>query len=90
MGGHLNSSLQMRLLNCLETIVELEEELDAADSGLNITEELKILKSVMERIDTLEINESDVIRVEQATMSFLKELQGPLQSILKKNRQILQ
>jgi hypothetical protein len=78
--------LQLRLLNCLQTILDMEEVLGSASLDMNLSQELQTLKTVMRRIDQLEISELDVRRVEQATAHFLQELSGPLQELLQKRR----
>jgi hypothetical protein len=80
--------LQHRLLNCLQTIIDLEEELGARDVDINLSQELGTLKRVMLHIDQLEISEIDVQRVEQATTRFLEELSGPLQDLLQRRSQV--
>jgi hypothetical protein len=80
------TGLQLRLLNCLETILEMEEEMGSTNLDMNFSKELQTLKTVMRRIDQLEISECDVLRVERATAHFLQELSGSLQELLKKKR----
>jgi hypothetical protein len=80
--------LQHRLLNCLQTIIDLEEELGSRDVDINLSQELGTLKRVMLNIDQLEISEIDVQRVEQATTRFLEELSGPLQDLLQRRSQV--
>jgi hypothetical protein len=80
------TGLQLRLLNCLETILEMEEEMGSTNLDMNFSQELQTLKTVMRRIDQLEISECDVLRVEGATAHFLQELSGSLQELLKKKR----
>jgi hypothetical protein len=80
--------LQHRLLNCLQTIIDLEEELGSRDVDINLSQELGTLKRVMLHIDQLEISEIDVQRVEQATTRFLEELSGPLQDLLQRRSQV--
>jgi hypothetical protein len=67
-----------RISNCLETILELEPELEKIELGKSLLEEFGVLKEFLERIDTVQLNEDDVERVEQATANFLDELRGPL------------
>lgn len=80
------STLQVRLLNCLQTIIEMEEKLSAVEGGVNLASEFQVLQSVMDRIDELEILEEDVQRVEAATGNFLKELAGPLSVLIGKTK----
>jgi hypothetical protein len=80
------TTLQLRLLNCLQTILEMEEELGPTSLDMNLTHELRTLKAVIRRIDQLEVSEMDVSRVEQATAHFLQELSGPLGELLQTKR----
>lgn len=80
------SSLQLRLLNCVQTIIELEEDLAGIEVGHELLKEFQVLKSVVERIDSIEASEQDVVRVEKATEFFLEEIRGPLQQVLPRKR----
>lgn len=73
-----NEELQSRLRNCLQTILELEPDLEDLDIGQELMKELTTLKSFMKKLDNVELEESDVLRIEKATANFLKELEGPL------------
>lgn len=72
------SNLQSRLLNCLETIIELERDLERLELGHVLLSEFEQLKSFMERIDQVAVDEEDVRRIEAATSNFLDELKIPL------------
>lgn len=72
------SILQSRLMNCLETIIELERDLERLDLGHVLLSEFSQLKDFMERIDQVSVNEEDVRRIEAATSNFLDELKVPL------------
>ena len=68
----------VRITNCLQTILELEPQLEKLEHGNSLLDEFVVLKSFLEKIDKVELNEADVERIESATANFLKELQTPL------------
>lgn len=72
------SVLQTRLMNCLETIIELEQDLERLELGHVLLDEFSQLKDFMKRIDEVDVDEDDVRRIERATSRFLEELQAPL------------
>jgi len=72
------TSHMARISNCLETILDLEPELEKIEFGKSLLEEFGVLKDFLQRIDTVALNEDDVERVENATANFLDELRGPL------------
>jgi len=72
------TSHMARISNCLETILDLEPELEKVEFGKSLLEEFGVLKDFLQRIDTVALNEDDVERVENATANFLDELRGPL------------
>lgn len=72
------TNLQSRLMNCLETIIELERELDRLELGHVLLSEFSQLKSFMEKIDQVAVDEEDVRRIEAATSNFLDELKTPM------------
>ena len=73
-----NAALQSRLMNCLETIIELERELERLELGHVLLTEFSQLKTFMEKIDHVMFDEEDVRRIEAATSNFLDELKVPL------------
>ncbi len=79
MGEH--EALQSRLRNCLQTILELEPDLDGLELGHDLMKEFDTLKSFMEKLNVVELQEDDVRRIEIATANFLEELKGPLASL---------
>ncbi len=84
-------SYLVRITNCLQTILELEPQLEKLEHGNSLLDEFVVLKSFLQKIDKVDLNESDVERIEAATSNFLKELQGPLnrtQSDGKKGRRL--
>ena len=72
------SVLHFRLSNCLQTILELEGDLERLQLGHVLLSEFSQLREFMDRIEMVEIDEDDVRRIEAATANFLEELQGPL------------
>ena len=84
-------SYLVRITNCLQTILELESQLEKLEHGNSLLDEFVVLKSFLEKIDRVDLSESDVERIESATANFLKELQGPLakaESADKKGRRL--
>jgi len=75
------NSHMARISNCLETILELEPELEKIELGKSLLEEFGVLKDFLQKIDSVSLNEDDVERVETATANFLEELRGPLAKI---------
>jgi len=71
-------SYLVRITNCLQTILELEPQLEKLEHGNSLLDEFVVLKSFLEKIDKVDLSELDVERIETATSNFLKELQGPL------------
>ena len=70
------SRLQMRLRSCLRAILDFEDELRELDAADPLLAEFATLKDVFERLDSLLVQEDDVQRIEAATASFFKELNG--------------
>lgn len=77
--------LRMRLTNCLQTILDLEPELDKLELSEMLRQEYTVLRSFMDTVDQVELHERDVRRIEEATESFLQELRGPLAALRKKS-----
>lgn len=75
-----SSSVQhlVRIANCLQTILDLESQLERLEHGNSLLDEFAVLKSFLEKIDKVDLSEEDVERIEAATANFLKELEGPL------------
>ena len=68
------STLQIRLKNCIQTILDLEPDMRAGIWGRYFDEELSTLKDYLQRVDRMNLAEDDVQRLENATASFLAEL----------------
>ncbi len=72
-----SSSLAARIVNCLQTILELEPMLRRMDSGQVLLSEFKVLKAFLNDMDNIALDEDDVTRIENATECFLQELKTP-------------
>ncbi|MCA1944092.1 MAG: hypothetical protein LDL30_02265 [Desulfovibrio sp.] len=78
MDDEARQSLQMRLTNCLQTILDLEPELERLELSDMLLQEYNVLKSFMDNVNSVDLEEQDVRRIEEATESFLAELKAPL------------
>lgn len=78
MNGQDTENLSARISNCLQTILDLEPDLERLRLGHVLIREFQILKTFLARMDRIDIEESDVARIETATESFLRELKTPL------------
>ena len=70
-----------RISNCLQTILDLEPELEKIEIGKSLLEEFSVLKDFLQKIESVALNEDDVKRVEMATSNFLEELRVPLAQV---------
>lgn len=77
--------LTCRLRNCLLTILELEEMLERTHLGPALQKEFSVLKQVMQRLENVEVEETDVCRIEAATSRFLAELKETLEGVCTAN-----
>ncbi|MDD4702025.1 MAG: hypothetical protein PHI96_07375 [Desulfovibrio sp.] len=68
------SKLQVRLKNCIQTILELEPDMKAGVWGRYFDMELSSLKDYLLQVDQMDLAEEDVKRLENATATFLSEL----------------
>ena len=68
------STLQIRLKNCIQTILELEPDMRSGIWGRHFDEELSTLKEYLQQVDHMNLAEDDVQRLENSTASFLAEL----------------
>ncbi|WP_320169877.1 hypothetical protein [Maridesulfovibrio sp.] len=78
MNSHEKQNLKLRLNNCLETILELEQELEKLDMSRKFIAELEVLKGFMNKMEKIQVSEDEVERIESATDNFLMELKLPL------------
>lgn len=72
------SELHSRLKNCLQTILELEPELERLELGQELLKEFALLKSFVAKLEDITLVEDDVLRIEKATAHFLEELKEPI------------
>lgn len=77
-----SSALSARIINCLQTILELEPVLRRMDSGRMMLSEFKMLKIFLNGMDTVSLQEDEVTRIEKATERFLQELKTPVSRAL--------
>jgi len=63
-----------RIVNCLQTILELEPMLRTMELGRFLLPELSALKEFLRDLDAVSLDEDDVSRIETATERFLHEL----------------
>jgi hypothetical protein len=68
--------LQIRLRNCLQTILDFNESMEAKGFGFAFSGELKLLREFLGRLDSMVLSEADVLRIEDATAVFFGELRG--------------
>jgi hypothetical protein len=61
------------------TILELEGILEHTHLGSALQKEFFVLKQVMQRLETVTVEENDVRRIEAATAHFLEELKETLE-----------
>lgn len=78
-------NLTARVSNCLQTILDLESDLDRLQMGHVLIKEFKVLKSFLSKVERIDIQEQDVQRIESATENFLRELKSPL-ALLERER----
>lgn len=74
----MDAELRMRLKNCLQTILELEPDINALHANVRFSEDMRTLRDYLARVGGLDLTEEDVLRLERATARFLKELRFPL------------
>lgn len=70
----MSSHLQIRLKNCLQTILELEPDLDQLPVRGDFQADMDRLKKYLDRVEDMELGEEDVLRLESTTAHFLAEL----------------
>lgn len=74
-------SLNVRIMNCLQTILDLESTLRRLELGGVLLSEFTVLKDFLKDVESIELDEEDVARIENATEHFLQELKMPLSLI---------
>lgn len=80
-GKGMSLHLMYRITNCLQTILELEPQLERLELGKDLLKEFEQLKSFLSKVSHIDLQEDDVERIESATASFLDELKGPLTTL---------
>ena len=83
------STLQLRLKNCIQTILELEPQIGADLSDRYFVEEFMALRRFLDSVEQMRLGEDDVERLESATATFLEEL-GLSRRTWQKQRRVLQ
>lgn len=76
-----NRELHIRLQSCLQTILDMEEELENCELAESLSKEFRILRGFMDSIAEMELAEQDVERIEIATANFLKNIHLPFQTL---------
>ena len=77
---------QVRLLNCLLTIVELEPWIRKLPFDSDLNAEFKYIKKIIMQVKDFDLTEEDVWRIEKATADFLDEIREPLSFLVKKKQ----
>ena len=73
--------LTARIVNCLQTILELEPILREMELGGFLLPEFTVLKEFLHGMDGVSLDEGDVSRIETATEQFLQELMSPVPAV---------
>lgn len=76
-----NRELYSRLHSCLQTILDLEEDLESCNLAGALSNELRMLRGFMDNIKEMELAERDVARIEAATAHFLENLNFPFMTL---------
>lgn len=83
------STLQLRLKNCIQTILELEPQIGTDVPERYFADEFLALRHFLDSIEQMQLGEADVERLENATATFLEEL-GLSRRAWRKQRRVLQ
>lgn len=67
------SLLQIRLKNCIQTILELKKDLNENHAGF-FESDFLFLNTCLEKVDQMNLKEDEVCAMESYTSSFLEEL----------------
>ncbi|WP_456324341.1 hypothetical protein [Desulfonauticus submarinus] len=86
----MKKELKFKLKNCLETILEFEDALGRFNCGfdLKLNEEMDYIKDFLSKLDDIEFEDSELIRVEESTSRFLLEIKDLVQQKIKAKRNI--
>ncbi len=82
--------LRARLRNCLLTIVEMEPIIKDLDLQSALSSEFRQVKEFSGRVSGLDLSQSEVEKIEEATALFLQELEFSREWIEITNNHILQ
>ena len=74
----MEHQLRQRLVHCIQTILDLEPQVNALRAGTSFMDEMTALRDCLDRVGRMDIAEADVLRFERATALFLDELRLPL------------
>ena len=69
----MNYTLQARLKECLQTILDFQDQLEEHNTQASFTNELSLLRDFIQKIDILTLSEEEVYRIEVVTENFLLE-----------------
>lgn len=69
------SVLQIRLKNCLQTILDMQPALRPSSRDI-LAPDLRVLRVYLGRVEEMKLEESEVSRLERMTDQFLRELGG--------------
>lgn len=67
-------NLQIRLKNCIQTILDLEPAISATN-GIFFEEDFVSLKHYLGHVDKMDLAEDDVLQLEKATSEFLADVE---------------
>ncbi len=83
----MESQKKARLLNCLQTILDMESQLRSLREAGSVVGELSSLRSLMQdlKLEQVQLDEADIQRIELATMVFLQELETHFQHVQTKS-----
>ena len=70
--------LRLRLLSCLQTILDLEPEVQKLCPIGFLSREFAAIRSFVAVMEDMSLDEVEVVRIEKATRIFLEELIDPL------------
>ena len=84
------SILQIRLRNCIQTILDLEPTLREGIRGCLFDVELTALRKFLGEVDRMPLEEEDVRRMENATAMFLSDIRGTIGGSAAQPHRVLQ
>jgi hypothetical protein len=83
----MESQRKARLMNCLQTILEMESQLRSLRESSSLLNELSSLRVLVDdlKLEQVQLDEKEIQRIEIATMFFLRELEVHFQSVREKS-----